>query len=152
MNATQANEWLRERCKEAGITLRTDGRIGQALMVEMLAKEGYAIGPGTLSELERKGYFKPPASGVWTGEQVVQLCRTLNTLRRWKPGPNQFDALKPKIRLMIEAGDDAPLKKLEGSTIELLLLQITESDDRDTRELLREAIVRRMNEVGFVEE
>jgi hypothetical protein len=53
---------------------------------------------------------------------------------------------------MIESGDDSALKDLEGSTIEVLLVQIAEADDRNTREMLREAIIRRMNEVGFVEE
>jgi hypothetical protein len=152
MNATQANEWLREQSLLYGVPLRPDGRIGQAMVVALLDRCDYVVGPGTFSEFERKGYFQPPGNGIWTAEQVVRLVRTLNYLRRWKPGSNQFDKVKPLIRRMIESGDDSALKDLEGSTIEVLLVQIAEADDRNTREMLREAIIRRMNEVGFVEE
>lgn len=120
--------------------------------VELARACGYDCTPGTVAEFVRKGYVSDPggvADAVW----VYCFIAALEARRRWKPTPCVHDPKKSGTRLLIEqmrnAGVAEPLNDIDRYTVEDLLLQLTNCDNRAVREALYEAVKAKLQ--GFEE-
>lgn len=122
-------------------------------VVEMLTRIGYDCTPRTLAEFVEKGYISDPGD-VWGPVEVYVLAAALECRRRWLPTPNpRHDLKKSGFRLEIERlraeGVDPPVRDLDDHSIEDLLLQLCQCDQRAVREALYETV--RLKLDGFEE-
>lgn len=119
---------------------------------ELAARLEFDAKPGTVAEFVRKGYLKATDPAALTPQEVYQFIGGLDRRRRWKAAPSQHDLKKSNIRLHVEQGQAAglaPFHDLAAHSIEDLLLQLTESDERWFREVVHEALKLKLQ--GFEE-
>ena len=120
----------------------------------LMRHAGFAVTPATIPEFVRKGYIAEPLDpGAWDASAIYTLCAALASRRRFLPTPCVHDARKSGFRLQLETiiagGQYPPINDLDQHSIEDLLIQLTECDDRPTREILYETL--RLKIEGFEE-
>ena len=134
-------------CDSVGVPVPT----GTSDVCELLDRLGYQCTPGTLAEFVRKGYVSEPAE--WDAVSVYCLMAALELRRRWKRTPcPQHDHKKTGARLFVErslAEGGPGVNDLDRYSVEDLLLQLTQTGDRPTRECLFEALTLKLS--GFEE-
>lgn len=112
-------------------------------VVEMLTKLDYDVTRGTVAEFARKKYFGPDPGDAWTPADVYAFMAALEARRRWRPTPSRHDMKKSGFRIEVErlqAEGVTPVHDLDDHTLEDLLLQIAQADNRMLREALLESI------------
>lgn len=110
---------------------------------DVLTRAGYAVSPGTLAEFTRKKYIAEFAH-EWTVVAIYCLCGALEARRRWLPTPSLHDMKKSGARLQIEQlraeGVNPPIVDPDRHTVEDLLIQMAQNDNRMERECLYEVL------------
>lgn len=114
-----------------------------AEVVELLDRLDYDCTPRTLEQFIERGYISDPGD-CWDCVAVYCLLGGLESRRRWKPTPSKHDLKKSGARLEIEKlqaeGIDPPVVDLDRTTVEDLLIQLTQCDQRAIREVIFEAL------------
>lgn len=114
----------------------------------------YACTPGILMRLVSREYVSDPR-GDWRPQHVHCAAAALESRRRWQPTPSRHDAKKSAARLQIETARKEGIdvfNDLDATTLEDLLIQLTQTDQRQIREVLYEAVREKMDRLAFVEE
>jgi hypothetical protein len=128
-------------CDAAGMPMQDEfDRDGVAALLRSC---GYDCTPGVVAEFVRKSYISEPE--VWTAPYVHALTAALECRRRWLPTPNVYhDPKKSAQRLEIERlqneGVNPPIDDLDQHTVEDLLIQLVQHDQRHVREALYECL------------
>lgn len=114
-----------------------------AEVVALLDRLDYACTPNTLAEFVRKGFISDPGD-TWDSVSTYCLMAGLEARRRWKPAPSRHDLKKSGFRLEIERlraeGVDPPVRDIDDHSVEDLLLQLCQCDQRAVREALYETV------------
>ncbi len=132
---------IEQFCVEAGVPFVESFTSAQA--AELATRHDYACTVGTILELQRKGYISAQDTEALSPADVYCLLGALEARRRWKPAPSRHDSKKSGIRLQIEAAQahgEQPIHDLDSHTVEDLLLQLTQTDNRTLREILYETL------------
>lgn len=114
-------------------------------VVQMMRAAGYACTLNTLREFISKRYISPPTDmDAWDSVYVWTLANALESRRRWQPTPNpRHDVKKSVARLEIErqvAAGEPAIADIDQYTVEDLLIQLVNCDQRGIREALYEAV------------
>jgi hypothetical protein len=144
----QADAWMMQALELLGWPPDKD-QFTPTEVVEILAKQDYAIGPATIPEFIRKGYIPDPGP-TWSRVDLFLFMANLECRRRWAPMPSVHDVKKSPYRRAIERAraEGRPPLSVE-TTIEDTLLLLVECDDRGRREELYEVLRLRLE--GFEE-
>ena len=125
----------------ATVGLATPANAAEA--IELLTKLDYAVSKRTLEEFIERKYISDPGD-AWDCVAVYCLMGALESRRRYKSADRRHDFKKTGIRLEIERlraeGIDPPIHDIDDITLEDLLLQITQCDQRAIREALYETL------------
>ncbi len=122
---------------------------------EFLRRCDYDCTPGVLLRFISRGYVSEPPGGRWTALHLHCASASLEGRRRWLSAPSRHDAKKSEARLQIESAQAQGIPvfhDLENSSLEDLLIQFVQTDQRQLREVLYEAVRAKMDQLGFVEE
>ncbi|HVK14432.1 MAG TPA: hypothetical protein VM597_37180 [Gemmataceae bacterium] len=150
IDPVKAEEVVTHLCERAGRPVQD--QFTPAEVAGLLSAVGYVVTQGTLAEFVRKRYVSDPGD-QWSPVNIYCLAAALESRRRWAPAPGPHDLKKTGIRLELERlqadGVNPPIVDLDRYTLEDLLLQMAQSDNRMEREALYETL--RLKLDGFEE-
>lgn len=126
-----------------------------ATVVKLMTGLEYVVDAAAIGDyIERGRMIPPPMRGrnrVWMAADIVELLSVLENNRKWRPLSVRHQHKKTRWEIHRElalAGQAPPVfDDLDRFTVEELLRQLVEVDQREVRELLHTAIMIKIDEL-----